>query len=270
MALSDGRVRPERNISNIGPVRNWVAGIRRARGEFGMLLWSDDLLAPNFLEKTIPILADPSIGFVYTGVRIFSGSKFRDRYLRTATGTIDSRKFIEELILWADVPVSPGCALFRLKDLKNCLTPEILTPTGSDFAGHGIGPDAFLLLKVAGIYPRVAHVSEILAFFRAHPGSISASSTKARVVLHYDLVFAHFLETTSPSTMLLRRFLSILRIHLLLYDGRPWGLSREEAFFFRHRSLPTSFRFLLKKSWELARRKLFNTKEPVVLSTPAS
>ena len=48
----DNRIKAFKNDTNIGPVRNWKKCTDKADGEFGKILWSDDLIAPEFIEKT--------------------------------------------------------------------------------------------------------------------------------------------------------------------------------------------------------------------------
>ena len=159
LARRDSRVRIFRNDSNIGPVRNWQRCIAEARGELGKLLFSDDLIAPSFLEKTMPFLLDPDVGLVTTAADV-SG---RVEYVWRA-GKLPSRRYLWDMMFNGRLPVSPGAALLRMKDLRRNLI---------DFGQHGIGPDLLLLMLTARDYRQVAHVAEPLAYFRDHPGSIS-------------------------------------------------------------------------------------------------
>ena len=45
IAEQDKRIRIFRNERNIGPVRNWRRCIEEARGVYGKILWSDDLIS---------------------------------------------------------------------------------------------------------------------------------------------------------------------------------------------------------------------------------
>lgn len=178
-ARRDPRVRIFRNDHNIGPVRNWRRCIDEARGVFGKILFSDDLISPAFLEKTVPYLADPEVGLVFSAVEIgpeigqtvvaFDGAGIPSVY--------SSADFIRDSLLSASV-LSPGNALFRLADLKRNLMLEIPSPSITDFPKHGAGPDLLLYLLTAKQYPHVAHVSEPLCFFRSHADSITISSDR--------------------------------------------------------------------------------------------
>jgi glycosyltransferase involved in cell wall biosynthesis len=159
MARLDSRIRVFRNDTNIGPVRNWARCIAEARGTLGKFLFSDDEMAPDFLEKTISFLDDPEIGIVTTAAKVETGIAYTWR-----AGKSDATRFLWDSMFNGRLPVSPGAALFRMEDLRRNL---------HDFGNHGIGPDLLLMLLTARAYPSVAHVPEPLVSFRDHEGSLS-------------------------------------------------------------------------------------------------
>lgn len=175
LAAQDSRIRVFSNDSNIGPVRNWQRCIAEARGIYGKILFSDDLMAPDYLAKTIPFLEHDDIGFVFSAA-IMSTVPFQGdikcQFTRQ-TGIFDSSLFISMALFNGDLPVSPGGALFRLHDLKSNLLLDIPSPTIKDFLKHGGGPDLLIYLLTASKYPKVAYVYEPLSHFRAHDGSIT-------------------------------------------------------------------------------------------------
>lgn len=174
----DSRVKVYRNDLNLGPVKNWKRCIQLATSPFSKLLFSDDLIAPNFLERTLPKLFTNNTAFVYTPVicgdnewqgpllyRAFlNDCNFaRDFYLRTAIA-VDHFS-----------PVSPGAALFRTKDLEENLLEELPGISGFDFRGTGAGVDWLIYLLTALRYQHVSYIDEPLCYFKAHCGSISAN-----------------------------------------------------------------------------------------------
>ncbi|HWE53415.1 MAG TPA: glycosyltransferase family 2 protein [Bryobacteraceae bacterium] len=162
LSARDKRIRTFRNESNIGPVRNWKRCIDEARGETGKILFSDDLIAPSFLEKTVPFLDDPSVGLVLTAANVDG----RIEYLLSGrSGKLPRWTCLRHMMFNGRLPVSPGAALFRMADLRRNLFV--------DFGHNGIGPDLLLLLLTAASRPFVAHVAEPLAIFHDHEGSIS-------------------------------------------------------------------------------------------------
>jgi glycosyltransferase involved in cell wall biosynthesis len=176
-ARADSRVRIFRNSNNIGPVRNWQRCFREAQGRYGKLLFSDDVLSPHYLEKTLPLMRDPRVAFVFTMAMI--GPKphaSRPAYRFAAhSGRFPRRHYIRRALLGSRVPVSPGAALFRVSDLRGSLQLAIPSPTVADFAQHGAGIDLLLYLMTAVRYEEVGYVAEPLVFFRAHEGSITHS-----------------------------------------------------------------------------------------------
>ena len=107
----------------------------------------------------MPFLLDPEVGLVTTAADV-SG---RIEYVWRA-GKSPSRRYLWDMMFNGRLPVSPGAALLRMKDLRRNLI---------DFGQHGIGPDLLLLMLTARDYRQVAHVAEPLAYFRDHPDSIS-------------------------------------------------------------------------------------------------
>ena len=120
-AEKDNRIKSFRNETNLGPVRNWLRCVEEASGEYGKILWSDDLIAPEFIEKTLTLFNE-DVGFVYSGANIFTGDdplKFKTSYLLKKTGIYPSSLYIKNAIYNKGMPVSPGCAIFRMSDIKD-------------------------------------------------------------------------------------------------------------------------------------------------------
>ena len=196
LALEDGRIKIFQNETNIGPVRNWKRCIDEARGEYGKILWSDDLIIPEFIEKTMPYLENDDVGFAFTGTEIIidGTDKKSSHYFIGESGVYNSEEYIKGAIFIESYPVSPGCALFRLKDLKQNLLVNIPNKIGSDFAMHAIGNDLLIFLLTAHQYKAFAFVNEKLSIFRAHSESISIQSNRGILPLNYNLAMAYFIE----------------------------------------------------------------------------
>ncbi len=162
LAARDCRIRIFRNDSNIGPVGNWKRCIDEARGDLGKILFSDDLMAPAFLEKTVPFLDDPKVGLVLTAADIEGRIEYA---WGGRNGKVSRWLCLRDMMINGPLPVSPCAGLFRMVDLRRNLF--------IDFGRDGIGPDLLLLLLTAASYPFVAHLAEPLVIFRDHRGSIS-------------------------------------------------------------------------------------------------
>lgn len=207
-AAKDQRVRIFRNDFNIGPVRNWLACVAQAKGEYTKILWSDDLIDPEFLKKLLPYLDDASVGFVYSSVDVFEkieGGGGNKLFNKIETGTHDSKAYIEGSLLGNNFPYSPGCAIFRTLDVKRNLLLHVPNRVNSDFSMHAIGNDLLLFLLTAQQYPKFAVVNQSLALFRAHKDSISIAAPLGRLPLHYDLAKGFFAEKFISDTAMLKK-----------------------------------------------------------------
>jgi glycosyltransferase involved in cell wall biosynthesis len=195
VASKDTRVKAFRNETNLGPVRNWLRCVEEATGEYGKILWSDDLIAEDFLKKCLPLMNDET-AFVYSGVKIFTNEpdKGTPCYFIGGTGHKPSSEYIKRALLDKNVPVSPGCAIFRMEDIRNNLLLNVENNIESDFSMHAIGNDLLLFLLTAKDYPYFGFVAEPLSFFRSHDGSITVSSNDGKIPLHYMLVKTFYSE----------------------------------------------------------------------------
>lgn len=235
IASADPRVRAFRNETNVGPVRNWIECARQARGALSKILWSDDLIDSEYLNLTVPLLADQRIGFVYTSARIFIDSIESEscsvHYNHLPTGVYDTRLFIEGSLLDVKFPVSPGCFLLRTEDLKKNLMEDIPNAVGSDFKSHAIGNDLLLLLITANSYEKFGVINKPLSMFRDHPGSISTSSGASRLVIHYDIAKAYFVQRFNVNKHLRWRFNALLWLHLHWHHSKSFGVRCLQDFY---------------------------------------
>lgn len=182
LASADARVRAYRNDSNVGPVGNWARCFEVARGTYGKILFSDDLLFPDAVQRYMADMAD-DVSFVFSAATIGErpDAAAVTYQWRPGSGKYPSQAFIHDALLGNDTPVSPCAALFRMADLKRHLH-GCLPGTKLDFSGHGAGPDVLLYLLTAIEYPMVAFINAPLVYFRAHPGSLSVSAATSKKV----------------------------------------------------------------------------------------
>ena len=203
-ARADSRVRIFRNPENVGLVHNWQRCFREAEGRFGKLLFSDDVLSSYYLEKTAPLLGDTHVAFVFTMAMIGPeprasrlAHRFEDR-----TGRFSRQHYIRRALFGSRAPMSPGAALFRIKDLRMSLRLNIPSPTIDDFERHGAGIDLLLYLMTAARYEEVAYVAEPLVFFRAHEGSTSQAARDSLLADSYHQARIWFAAHTQGRWML--------------------------------------------------------------------
>ena len=192
-AQMDARVRVFRDPANTGPARGWLRCVEEARGKYGTFLWSDDMLLPSFVERTVSSLEDDSIAFAYTAADIGPFPGQGSTHYAFARSLLTSHEFIHgSLTTNGSFPVSPACGLFRMEDIRRNFTMELPTDPPLDLSTTGAGVDMLLFLLAALERPRVAHIPEPLAFFRAHPDSITIQGRGGLVALSYALTKAWF------------------------------------------------------------------------------
>ncbi len=217
-AAKDSRVRIFRNDTNIGPVRNWLRCVNEARGEFGKMLFSDDLIFPRFLELTLPYLADTEVAFVSTaaiigetpdnGVVVYIQNN-KESWL------ISNRYW--NLLIDVAVPYSPGAGIFRMKDMRENLLTSIPTRIYRDFTKNGAGPDVLLYALTSLKYKYVVMLPDAEVFFRAHSGSISMLNSDNEVVKGYYAAMAWFCRK------------KLTRRYWARYVARAWMLDMKRA-----------------------------------------
>jgi glycosyltransferase involved in cell wall biosynthesis len=185
---NDPRVKVWKNNSNIGPVNNWKACVEKATATYSKILFSDDLIAPNYLEKTIPHLISSKCGFVFSPVVIGDAEWIGSIWYRAFHGDIkiDRTTYLKITThLDGHFPVSPGSALFRTEDLKTSILNSI-PDIDHDFSNNGAGVDWLIFCLIALKYEYVFFVDEPLSFFRIHSGSITIQNDPS-VGKGYDL-----------------------------------------------------------------------------------
>lgn len=249
LAKEDSRIKIFQNESNIGPVRNWKRCIDEAKGEYGKILWSDDLIDSCFLQKTVPFLEDKDVGFVFTGTEIFidGSDKKTSHYFIGETGIYKREKYVNGVLFDGNYPVSPGCTLLRLKDLKLNLLVDIPNKVNSDFSMHAIGNDLLIFLLTAHKYEKFAFVNEKLSFFRAHEGSISIQSNDGKLPLLYALASAYFVENYR-SDLIKKLNLHIWNL-LRVYKSRAMkiNLNKISDFYINNKCIQVDYILLLKQ-----------------------
>lgn len=205
-AEKDKRIRVIQNPSNIGPVANWRKCLDYSGGKYSKILWSDDLISADFLEKTVPLMDDPSLGFVTSGIELFDEFEREKTGMAGKSGRYLCKEFIRNSLLFGDVPVSPGCALFRTDDLREAVITRVPNRINSDFAMHGVGPDLLIFLLISLKYEYFFHLNEVSSFFRRHRESISISMNAKKIFLYYLTAQAWFVSEYIQDRQLIRSF----------------------------------------------------------------
>jgi len=177
MAELDSRIKLYKNNDNIGPVNNWIISVKKAKGEYIKLLFSDDMIENTFISETLPVLEkDHSIGFVYTKVKVFNGSKIVREYGLENSGKFTSDVFMDGAFLLANyiTPVSPGCALFRKNNLS--IRTEVKNKLNLKHVNTGGGVDLLVFLDIFKKYKYFYYINRPLSLLREHSEGISVAN----------------------------------------------------------------------------------------------
>ncbi len=173
----DGRIKFFQNEKNLGPVLNWEKCLNQASGVYSKILWSDDLIRPKFLESCLDLFAiEKDLAFVFSKAVIgtdTSDPSFPEFYgYFEKTGIYNSSEFVRGILADKNLPVSPGCAIFKTEVLKKSFikTNELFE---NKYLQNGAGPDLLMFLMATNIHKKIGYVDSALCFFRAHPNSIS-------------------------------------------------------------------------------------------------
>ena len=197
IAKKDSRVKIFKNEKNLGPVLNWKAALEKAKGIYCKILWSDDLIGETFIADCINLISE-DVGFVMSGFQVFDDrtretleeSDFKDY------GVYNSSKYLDDILIRNknNFPVSPGNALFRLKDLLSVFITDIPNTDNLNFKKYGAGNDLWFFLAIAAKYNKIGILSKKIAFYRSHQQSITLDRAE-ELVLYYEWAKVYFIET---------------------------------------------------------------------------
>lgn len=220
-AGKDSRIKAFRNDYNVGPVENWKRCFDYASGTYGKILWSDDLIHPGFIERILPFLKNNTdTAFIFTRAELFYNKrelKF-DSLDNLNIKYLKSDEYINNMLL-ADLaekyPISPGCAIFRLDDLRKNLIINIPNKMNSQTGKHGIGSDLLVFLMIAKDYKKIGYTNDYpLSFFRVHDGSITVASDNIKLKLFYNIAKSFFVENYIKDKKIKMKFNSKLLLDL--------------------------------------------------------
>jgi glycosyltransferase involved in cell wall biosynthesis len=189
----DRRIIAFRNDTNIGPVKNWKKCLDFASGEYVKILFSDDILMTNCIEKMVNALISHSdCAFVFSTVVIGPniGDVKREYYLGTDNKVV--KKEYYDKVIDGLVPFSPGAALFRTVDIKHNLRLDFPTFKNNEYSVHGAGPDVMIYALTSLKYDFVFSISDSLIYFKSHKNSISTENRNNSIFESYVSVWIWF------------------------------------------------------------------------------
>ena len=230
IAVKDNRIHIYQNKFNIGPVKNWEKCLSYCKGIYVKILWSDDLISKTFIDDCL-ILFDSETGFVMSGYEVFNDngqiiykSKFQE------CGSMNSQEYIFKMLFSDnfDLPLSPGCGLFRTKDVINSLIITLPNTDNLIFENYGAGNDLLIFLLIANKYEKIKTTKKIDSYFRSH---IDSLSIKNNLWLFYSWAKVYFVKYHQPN------YLAILKVYVY------WKKIRDIKYTNLYLSINHSFNF---------------------------
>lgn len=204
----DNRIKIFQNKSNIGPVLNWHECFKYASGKYIKILWSDDWISSTFVEKCLSAFKRDT-AFVLSGYQVTTGN---DILLNICYEKRDYTvsEYLNNILLYNRVsfPLSPGCAMFRTKDILSSFIVDIPNKDNLDSKQNGAGNDLLLFLNTAVNYTYISTVPGVDSYFRAHAESFSIVN---KLDVYYEWSKVFFIKTHLHKTF----YENIKKMHYL-------------------------------------------------------
>lgn len=198
---TDSRVsRLEVNTTNTGsPFRQWVKGIRLARGKYVWIAEADDLADPSFLETCVKhALAHDDFSFAYAGSLLIDAdgkvnrkkdvNKWGDRPRHGEAACFDGRAFAGHNLYWKNYVPNASGALFRR---------EYALRVDSGFADMRYCGDWLFWFSMA-MQGKVVEVYRLLNYFRQHAGKVTVASARSGGGILEDIRIVELMERDLP------------------------------------------------------------------------
>ncbi|MDC0465112.1 glycosyltransferase [Pseudomonadales bacterium] len=182
------------NSKNIGPVGNWAECAKKARGYYGKILFSDDMLLPGCITKMVSEFRNNNEVNVVSSATLIGNNLTEGVLKYSVSGSLITRKEYIESLIMNRLPVSPGAMMFKMGDLQKNIISTPPSYCEADFAGHGAGSDLLLILLSIGAKGLMRSIHEPLNFFRSHQGSFTEGIRKREVHDAYRNVLVRFLD----------------------------------------------------------------------------
>lgn len=208
----DNRIKIFQNDSNIGPVLNWNECFRHASGEYIKILWSDDWISHKFVEKCLSVF-EKNTAFVLSGYQIVAKKMVLSEVV-FKKNIYSVLEYLNNILLYnrEGFPVSPGCAMFRTKDILAGFIVDIPNDDGLDSKKNGAGNDLLLFLNTVVNYTSISTISGVDTYFRSHEESFSVANQLdlyyewAKVFFIRKYLYGEILENSKKIQLIKRRF----------------------------------------------------------------
>jgi len=187
-------LRFQRWPENLGPLENWKRGIEQASGEWLKIIWSDDWVEPDAIDRLVATAIDRRATTVTCGARLHHGNKVTNWYTKAIPSLTPDRVVRSLLELPALLPASPTAALVRRTSALDCLNS---VPLADECANAAIGPDVVLTYWDVFNGGHGVHVEDPLVNFGLPDDSITLSSRRGKLLGCYASSLWALVATTN-------------------------------------------------------------------------
>jgi glycosyltransferase involved in cell wall biosynthesis len=162
-AISDHRLRLEKNSTRLGLVENWNRCIHLASGEYLCIFHQDDLMEPNNIQKKVELLnSNPSVGLVFSQIKCIDSvgevlGVHENIFLHNNDSIIEGFDFFRYLLIDGNFVSCPSVMVRT--DLYNKwggFDPRLMYT-----------PDFEMWLRLA-LHTSIAYLSDPLVYWRRH------------------------------------------------------------------------------------------------------
>lgn len=186
LAEEDNRIVVLSHASNRGPIANWRACLERASGEWVHWLWSDDWVEPGFYATMLASMATRNARVGFCAAKVVEPTSG----IWHISGSMpDAGQGREELLTaifrGGAISVSPAAALLPMDSVRRHFTASIPVVSGLECNLRAIGCDVIMIMGAIWDTGVVAFCPQPLVNFRISPSSISCSTDKRLLSVHY-------------------------------------------------------------------------------------
>ena len=240
-ASHDKRIRYVRNEVNRGAAFNYNQTFKLSSGEYFKWAACDDLCAPTYIEKCVSVLdQNPSVVLCFTWVRFIdeSGAIIDDRGYSPRGQSLKAHERFIDLVAAMHI-ITEIFGLIRATCLKQ--TPLIAPYAASDR----------VLLGELALHGRFCEIPEYLFFHREH----AESASTVYVTLH---AYTKWFDPSLSDKLIFPTW-RIFGENLRSIYRSPLTLVEKIRCYMWMVHWLRSYRLLLMKDVEIARRRLFNS-----------
>ena len=179
-SFNDDRIIHLYTNKDLNITENWIRGIKATTGDWIKIIYDDDWIETNFIEKTLLYVNDDRI-LIHTGGIVH----FPQQEILCCTQEVDHNLPAHILLLQGLIQVNPVGALIKKSALEYGIS--VMPMLNQVCVNSGIGPDVILMYaQTTQILNAWVHIPDILAHYDGRYGSLSVKTFQTNpIVLDY-------------------------------------------------------------------------------------